>query len=332
MKKKVKQQKESKLLDVRKQKTDIYTLKGNTILMIMRFLFWGMLIFIFIKGVVQILQPSDEQQINATIQNFRNEFASFKGENEEIMAFAQNFAREYLTYTEKDESYQNRLQPYVCDKLYNMAGLVDFSNASAEATYVQAYRKEQYADNQYDVYVQAAVSYTSASLDQNGNTITTITTENSFLKIPVYVSNGAYIVEDTPVFVSDSLLLGNYSSKSYHAEEVTESESVDIKIALNNFFKAYYESDQSVIDYYLGSTAEKSTFWGLSGRYSFVSIDSLKCYKAENNRNYTCLVGLRIRDPHNGAVFYQEYNLTISYDGSRYYINDLNTKTTNLNL
>lgn len=324
-----------KILDVRKPKEKNYVIQRNGYLKVLRAFVWAFVIFFFVKGILVTAQPTDEEQINQTIQNFKQEFATFKGENEEIMSFAQNFAKEYLTYSVKDEEgYRNRLQPYVSDRFLKMADITDFS-ADAEATYVQAYRKEQYSANQYDVYVLADITYTytETHTDENG-TVTTvkhINTDKSYLKVPVYAANSAYIIEDIPVFVADSLLYADYNTTSFTGSKASDAVTADIKTTLLNFFSAYYESDQSVIDYYISSTADKSTFWGLYGRYKFDSITSLNCYSVEGVNGYICLVNIKIKDSGNNATLSQQYNLWIRSEGTRYYIQDMNTKTINLN-
>lgn len=334
MKKQQKKNRE-KILDVRKPKEKDYVLKRNSYLKVLRAFLWAFIVFFFVKGILVTAQPTDEEQINQTIKSFKQEFASFKGENEEIMSFAQNFAREYLTYTVKDEEgYRLRLQPYVSDRFLRTADITDFSS-SAEATYVQAYRKEQYDQNQYDVYVMADITYTyTDSYSDEDGTVTTTThkkTDKTYLKIPVYAKNNAYIIEDLPVYVSDSLLLGDYDTIAVSGSKASDAVTADIKTTLLNFFSAYYEADQSVIDYYLSSTADKSTFWGLYGRYCFDSITSLNCYTVEGINGYICLVNLKIKDSGNNATLSQQYNLLIRSEGTRYYIQDMNTKTMNLN-
>lgn len=334
MKKNSKKSKD-KILDVRKPKEKNYVLQRNGYLKVLRAFLWTFIVFFFVKGILVTAQPTDEEQIDQTIKNFKQEFASFKGENEEIMSFAQNFAREYLTYSVKDEAgYKSRLQPYVSDRVLKMTDITDFS-ASAEATYVQAYRKEQYSENQYDVYVLADVTYTytDSFSDENG-TVTTVRhtkTDKTYLKIPVYAANSAYIIEDLPVFVSDSLLYADYDTSALSGSKASDAVTADIRTTLLNFFSAYYEADQSVIDYYISSTADKSTFWGLFGRYQFDSITSLNCYEVEGVNGYVCLVNIKIKDSGNNATLSQQYNLLIRSEGTRYYIQDMNTKTMNLN-
>ena len=315
---------------VRRPKEEDYVIKRNGYLKILTFLLWGALLFIFIRGVIVSLQPTDEQQVKRTIENFRQEFATFKGENEEIMAFAQNFARQYLTYTAREaEEYKSRLQPYISSKVNSISEITDFSG-SATAIYVQAYRKEMYAPNQYDVYVLADVSYTTSAENEDGTITNTTTINPTYIKIPIYARNGAYIVEDLPVFVSDSLLMANYRPSGITGiDRASDAVTNDIKTALLNFLTAYYEAEQSVIDYYLSSSADKSTFWGLDGRYRFDRLDTLNCYSISSSE-YLCLVGFYVTDSINGVRLYQEYNLLIRSEGTRYYIKDMNTKTINL--
>ena len=324
-----KQNKErTKILNARRPKEDEYVIKSNALAKILRVVFWGMLLFIFARGVITSLQPTDEEGLRRTMANFKEEFATYKGENEEVMAFAQNFVREYLTYSTKGaEEYKSRLQPYISSRINNLQDITDYSG-SATVNYVQAYRKEQYAPNQYDVYVIADVSY--SMLQTEDDITTTITTiKPTYLKVPVFAGSGAYIIEDLPIFVSDSLLKGNYSPKSISLSRASDAEVADIKTALLNFLTAYYGAEQSVIDYYLHQDAEKSTFWGLDGRYSFDRLDSLNVYTLSNNE-YLCVAGIFIRDGINNARLYQEYNLHLQAEGTRYYIKDLNTKTINL--
>lgn len=333
--KRQKKKNNEKILDVRKPKEKNYVVQRNGYLKVLRAFIWSFVIFFFVKGILLTAQPTDEEQIEQTIKNFKQEFATFKGENEEIMSFAQNFAKEYLTYSVKDEEgYRNRLQPYVSDRLLKMTDITDFS-ADAEATYVQAYRKEQYSANQYDVYVLADITYTYTEYNTNeyGNvtSLKHVKTDKSYLKIPVYAANGAYVVEDIPVFVADSLLYADYNAASFSGIKTSDAVTADIKTTLLNFFSAYYESDQSVIDYYISSTANKNTFWGLYGRYKFDSITSLNCYSVEGTNGYICLVNIKIKDSGNNATLSQQYNLWIRSEGTRYYIQDMNTKTINLN-
>lgn len=296
-----------------------YVLRKTQGMVAARIVLWGIIGFIFVRGVIACLQPSDAKQVEQTINNFKRDFAEFKGDNEEMMAFAQNFAKEYLTYYEQDkEGYKARIRPYVSDRLYGMADSLSSFQTNAKATYVAAYRKEQYSQNQYDVYVLAEVNY--------GNLIDTTT-----LRIPIYAKGGAYIVEGIPMVVKDSLLLAGFKATDYAGTPVTEAESVSIQVSVNNFLKAYYEENADILEYYLAGDADRSHFTGLYGRYAFKQLNGIKCYREPGQESIIVLADVTIEDTDNGNLMPQEFNLTVVNENGRYYIRDINTKVKNLN-
>lgn len=316
MKKSRKEQTGETLQKPKKEKN--YVLKKTQGMVIGRMILWGILGFIFVRGVIACLQPSDAKQVQQTIDHFKQEFAEFKGDNEEMMAFAQNFAKEYLTYYEQDkEGYKARIRPYVSDRLYGIADSLASFQKNAKATYVAAYRKEQYSQNQYDVYVQAEVNY--------GNVIDTTT-----LRIPIYTRGGAYVVEGIPMVVKDSLLMADFRQSEYAGTPVTDAESVSIEVSINNFLKAYYEENADILEYYLSKNAERSHFTGLYGRYIFRQLTSVKCYREPGQEDIIVLANLTIEDADNGNLMPQEFNMTVVNENGRYYVKDINTKVKNL--
>lgn len=336
--KKKKKLKKPKPEKPKKPKTEEYVLKKNTGMKVLRIVLWVMLIFIFVKGIISIFQKEDGiDEVNAIISNFRQEFASVKDENEELLSFAQNFGREYLTYRvgEKDD-YVKRIREYASSVVYNNSSLVDFK-ANAVCTYINAYRKEEYAAGQYDVYVYAIVEYEKQVLNEDGQTYTTeITQAETTMIVPVYAAAGRYIVEDIPVYVEDSVLIDSaYAQAGYSGgTAVTDAAKVEtIQTSITNFLTSYYEAEQSVIDYYLASTADRSKFAGLNGRYSFEHMDSIRCYQNADGSilAVACFV---IKDTVNEAQLYQEFNVLLKEDqaSGRYYILDMNTRTKNLRM
>lgn len=336
LKKKPKKPKPEKPKKPKKPKTEEYVLKKNTGMKALRIVLWTMLVFVFIKGIVSIFQKEDGiDEVNAIINNFRQEFSSVKDENEELLSFAQNFGREYLTYRigEKDD-YIARIREYASNIVCNNSSLVDF-RANAVCTYINAYRKEEYAVGQYDVYVYAVVEYEKQILNDDQTYTTEITQAEATMIVPVYAAAGRYIVEDIPLFVEDSIVDNSYTASGYSGgTSMTDSATVEvIKTSIGNFFASYYSAEQSVINYYLNSTADKSRFTGLGGRYSFDRIDSISCYK-NTDGSILAVVGYVIIDAMNGAQLYQEVNVLLIEDqtSGRYYILDMNTRTKNLRM
>lgn len=312
-----------------KPKSEAYVMKKNTGLRILRVCLWGMLIFVFIRGVVSIFQRNKADVVDGMIRDFKANYSEFTNRNEELMSFAQNFAKEYLSYENRgEEDYKKRLQGYVAEGFWN-GGQQDFK-ASAEAVYVNAYRMEEYSKNQADVYVRAEVEY-KKTVKEGESYTEEISRKPVTLKVPVFYSGGRYVVESLPQFVADSLLLEGFRADSYYGDTaVTEEEAAKLKTSVQNFLKAYLEADESVIFYYLDASADKKEFSGLDGRFLFKSIEDIKCYRNTDGK-IVCLVTYKISDAENNTALLQKVNLTLQSSGGKYFVITMDTRTGNLN-
>lgn len=305
-----------------------HTLKKNTLMRAARAALWGMLLFFFVKGLVYTFRPDTVTEARQLIDEFNKELEIHKKLDSEISAYAQNFAREYLTYTAREETdYKARLKAY----MGNASSLASLEPAagSARASYVQAYRMEQYAGCQWDVYILAEVEYEkSGDSTESGQK----ETARTFLKVPVYEKDGYMIVEELPVLVNDDILLQNFSRPEYTGTNLADKDAREVTVSVTNFLKAYYEQDKTVIDYYLSQTADKDRFTGLTGRYRFDKINSLKCYREEGQPYIICIAEFRVADPMNGTGLLQRLNLQVLQADGRYYIQSMDTRTGNLNV
>lgn len=317
-----------------KKESEEYVFKNTTLMTILRWIIWGGLIFLFFKGVQASLRPDQAKEVERTISGFKAEFSEYKDTDTEVLSFAQNFVREYMTYKNKDEEdYKSRIKSYVSDSVYNKANLSDF-NGEARVSYVRAYRKEEYAANQIDVYVLAEVDYNIQKLSEDGATFeVTKDSGQIILKVPIYQENGRYIVEDIPCFVNDDLRVENYESAEYYGTELSDTEILsEIQNSLTNFFVAYYEQEQSVINYFLTKDADQTKFVGLNGRFAFDKIENIKCYQEEGSKDIVCIVKLKIKDSINEVIMSQELNVVIQKSNQKYYIKDMDTKIVNLDI
>jgi hypothetical protein len=102
--------------------------KSNTIMYIMRILLWGLIVIVFIRGLVTFFRPDTEAEALRAIADFREELASVRMIDSEILSFAEMYAVTWLS-------------------------------GFAEPLYVRAYRKESYSNTQYDVFVFASVLF-----------------------------------------------------------------------------------------------------------------------------------------------------------------------------
>lgn len=310
--------------------TKQYILRKSTGMKILRVIFWIMLVFVFFRGIITIFAPDKEEQATQMIADFKASYSNFTNQNAEVMSFAQNFVKEYLTYEVKGESdYKSRLKPYVSSNI--LSGNMNDFTAAAKVTYVEAYKIEDYSDHQVDVYVLAEVEYSSRILEDDGQTYTTKTTSKKLiLNVPVYYQNGTYIVENLPLMVTDTMQAENYLAEDYYGTAIAEEKAEAVEISIDNFLKAYFEQDESVINYYLSSSADKNKFIGLHGRFTYCGIDAIRCY--QDTGDIICLVEFRIQDTENGVKMLQKINLSVQESGGKFYIKSMDTRTGNLNI
>lgn len=303
-----------------KETDDTYVMKTNNHMKILRIILWVILGFIFIRGVIVCLHPDKTAEINRLISNFKTEFYSTQNRDYEVLGFTENFVQEYLTYEiDGRDSFYNRIAPYVSDRVESMEDIYDFKNA-CEATAVQAYKIEKVSKSQVDVFVKAKVTYSSQDDTGVSKKIKTI-----MLRVPVYLSDSGYIVEDLPIFVNDTMKTGDYKYEDCNGEEVDSSK---YEKSVINFLKAYYGADQNVVDYYLAADADKSKFYCLGGCFEIQKINDIKAY--EEKEGILCTVAFKIADATNGAILCQNLNLLLIHSDGRLYIKDINTRIGNL--
>lgn len=317
-----------------KDKSEEYVFKKSRWMKAKRAILWTILIYFFVRGIAITFRPDDKAEVTQMITKFRQDFSNYKDQDNEIMSFAQDFVKEYLTYKNKDdEDYKKRIRKYVTDNFYNTSQIMDL-NGDAKAIYVQAYKKQEYSPNQYDIYVKAEVNYTIQTVSQDENTFKS-KNENQevILKVPVFVKGKSYVVEDIPMFVNDNERYNGYQAIEYSDTELSDDKVKDqIEKSLNNFFKAYYEQNQSVINYYLTKDADEKNFIGLNGQVLFDQIDSLECYQGEASDYILCIVKLKVKDGVNDDTMYQQFNVVAMKNNNKYYVKDMNTRSVNLNI
>lgn len=328
--KKDKKPKEGRKKEGRK-KEEVYVLKKEVGRKTLRIVFWMLLGFFFIKGIGVSLRSDPTLKVQQLIADFQEEQENYKKNSSDASAFAQNFVKEYLTYqVNGEDDFKERIQPYVVDSIQQVQGIWDF-HSNTKAIYVNAYRQTECAKNQWDVYVQAEVEYENQLLSPEGDNFDTqITRRKTCLKVPVYIKDGACIVENLPAFVTDDITLKEYPTVYDMGQMELETEQAEeIKWSLVNFLTAYYEQEQSVIDYFLGREADPKQFLSLEGNYTFNSVTELQCYQTQGEE-ILCQIQFKIRDTGNDALSAQAFSLLIYQEKEKYYINKMENRITNL--
>jgi hypothetical protein len=302
-------------------KPEVYKIKKNTGMRIMRCLLWTLLTFVFLKGAWQIVKPDQVSEVNSIIRQFKEEQRKTGDSPEEVQKFAQDFVKEYLTYSNRGAAdFKERIRPYVTKRILDQADSIYGFRNQAKAVYVNAYRKELYAENQWDVFVSAEIEYVRENPESmEKETIT----ERANVKVPVVFSGSGYCVESLPMFVQDQRLATNYNPSEIMVDSEISTEA--LKASIQTFLEAYYSQEQQMINYLLSPEANKEKFIGMSKRFEFISITSLKAYEPEG-KDILCVAKIKVKDTVNGEELSQELNLTVIQDKEKVYIKDINPR------
>lgn len=300
----------------RKPKDDSYVLRKNRFMKVFRTLFWMLLLFVFGRGLYQIVKPQEASELRQIITEFKAEQEETGNTPNEIMDFAQDFAKEYLSYEKGGEQdFKSRIAPYVTRRIYNTGKLYTF-HSTAKANYVNAYRMEndKKGGDIYNVYIKAEIEYDKG---EEG-----VTYAGCTLKVPVASTQTGYCVAALPVFMQDVRQDNTYStSQTVSGNEIDSS---IIEPSVKNFLEAYYSQDQSMINYLLTQDADKNKFIAIQNRYKLKKIESIKTYQEENTAMITCILTVRIVDPINDEEIGQEYTLTLMQSNDKFYVKDMN--------
>jgi len=333
----------------RKEKKNKPALKKDTGAKILRFVLWGILIFLTVRGVISIVKPDQTAEIKEEVKRMESDVKKNVEQNTEILAFAEQFVKEWYTYSTEEE-FKIRVSSYVIPDILSQQYIHDFKS-TAIVTDVNAYRVATYANGQYDVY--ASVTYTNTRLEavsegteeannktqKKSKTKDTIkqvpvtTTSSQLVQIPIQVTeNDRYIAEGIPLVVSDP----EYLPDKYVKNEVSLAKIDDTSLyqeTVSNYLKAYYGDTQSVTDYFLAADAvNREQLYGFidPGKIEFVTVNEVKAYrKAEGEA--LCIVTYQIKDISTQTVSLQQCNILIDDQSiQRLYIKNMDTKIYNL--
>lgn len=314
-----------------------YVLKKTGGLKALRICFWGILLFLTVRGALDLARPDQTQKVREQVDRLESSMKEEFRRNTEILSFAEEFAREWQTYTEEEE-FKGRLAAYVVPEVLQQQGLHDFSGSST-VEYAKAYRIEEQMPGHYDVFVEVGYTYARTIAPEAEGTGAqagqeqAVTEGGYVFRTPVQVTEeGKYIVEGIPMAVEDT----SYLSDSYQKEEIQLEELENIyQETITNYLKAYFGEEASVVEYFLSEDArQKKPLYGYRepGTVELLSVDQVKAYRRTEGE-VLCLVDYRIRNTDTQETFLQQSNITLDdSEAGRLYVKAMGTKIFNLNV
>lgn len=326
--KKVKKDDNKPKIDSKLNKGKVSKLYSAKKLKAIRAVIWALIGVVVVRGTISIIKGSEADKIRAENNKLIESVDKQSGLKTNVYSFAEAFTRAYFTrYPNDTEFFKNNMLKYTSEKLAE-----DMSNNGySEVISVNAFNFDKYSDNQFNVSVQANLKQyvpkpgqEKVPKDKLAYDMNMVT---ECIEVPIYVdNNGNFAVEDVPVMVA-APVKAQVDQKYYEGEIENDSEIVGkINDALNQFFKAYYELDQTQIDYFLAEGANKIS--GTNGKFKLETLDSVNVFRDGENK-YLATVELTINAYE--SQLKQRFNVTLVKQGDKYLISELNTRTFNLN-
>jgi len=265
---------------------------------ILRRIFWGILLFVFLRGIISFIRPDKTVETLEQVHELKGLYSEEIKLTTEIENFAKDFIYNWTTYKKDGKvDFENSIEKYVYKELLK-ENPYDFKTDSSNI-YVNSYRVENTGTSIWYVYVKTKVSQTvlveekkvketeketetKVEKEVKAEKVEMVVTEEYIYKVPVEVTEGKYLIRYLPQIVNDDFY---YEVESSIVDSIPDGfEEIKnvgvIETSIINFLKSYYSEDQSVIDYYLDTLADKDKFITLQNKsFVFASLKDFKVYK-----------------------------------------------------
>lgn len=307
--------------------------KKNNLVRIMPFriargFLWGLIAILCIRGTVSIFKGNQGEEIEKKNKKFLDKLEQENSLEVKAYSFAEDFSRDYFTrYPNSPQDFENRIKKYTTEQLAK-----EMNNGTySEVFDASAFYFEKYSENQVNVSVKARVRvYTPKAgqeqVPQDAWQYDTNLTDY-YIKIPiVYDKDLNMAVDDLPVMTAPQTI-ASFKNKEFNGTTETNTDIVNkINNSLTQFFKAYYEQNQTQIDYFL---VDGANILGTGQKFTFNNIERSSIYKIKD-KEFLAIVNLNI-DSYNNPLK-QGFNVTVVQDGDKFLVKALEPRTSNINL
>lgn len=307
--------------------------KKNNLVRIMPFriargFLWGLIAILCIRGTVSIFKGNQGDEIEKKNKKFLEKLEQESSLEVKAYSFAEDFSRDYFTrYPNSPQDFENRIKKYTTEQLAK-----EMNNGTySEIFDASAFYFEKYSENQVNVSVKARVRvYTPKAgqeeVPQDAWQYDTNLTDY-YITIPiVYDEDLNMAVDDLPVMTAPQTL-ASFKNNEFSGTTETNPDVVNkINDSLTQFFKAYYEQNQTQIDYFL---VDGATILGTGQKFTLNNIDRTSIYKLKD-KEFLAIVNLNIDSYSNPLK--QGFNVTVVQEGDKFLVKSLEPRTTNINL
>ncbi len=310
--------------------------KLNTVVLqkAMRIVLWVFIAFLLLRGVGTVIRTNDISKAESMMQEFLKSRGYKEKVEREAASFAESFAVEYMTYSKKSpDEYYARISKYLPSHIAEL-GMVLSTKTDVQAMEARCIGLRWTGERQLNIDVrvkatykqEAAPSDTTDAVTQPAETLTR--QRDLYIRIPIVETEGAYLVEDYPVFLPEPVK-PKLKASQYSGETADSSTAQDISNMLSSFFKTYYEGKAGETQYYMADAG--AGVLGLDGSFKFEKLDEARVFKNATEGSFTAIAELTVSDPYSGQKLKQRYNISLIRKDGRYYIKTFDARTLNIN-
>lgn len=303
-----------------------------------RIVLWIILGFFFLRGIATSIRGNPLKSIKAEINKNSNELVNQVNDSKNAAAYAECFAKEYMTYSSNNsDEYLQRVSKYIPGTLGTIndtsgEGSAEALDAVAIGTNIVGNQgnelnvdikvKEKYYN--FDNAKQSNINSDNSNLDSTNSDNAKYVVKDVYLRVPVKVKNGSYIVDDLPIFIP-APSKADVQHQDYNGKSVDDDTTDDIKAMVQNFLKTYCGGSDGEISYYMLNPS--STIKTLDTSFKFKSIDKVNSYSKEKNKFYT-VVDYTVIDEKSNQEIKQRIHINL-VKKDRYYIEDFDVRSQN---
>ena len=202
---------------------------------VLRFLLWGILIFLLIRGIVSIFTADSIDKQREKVEGFITQTEQEEAGKARAMSFTEEFLQEYFTYdAQNDGNYEKKMQSYLAKGLI----LHTPSDKEIKPLQVKAVQASYTVDDIINVEAIAMVKYAQK-------------TKILTLLLPVYVENRGCVAAGLPQLIPQDETPDIYAYTAELSGSISESKKAEIEDVVDSFLKTYCSGNENELSYYV---------------------------------------------------------------------------------
>lgn len=265
----------------------------------------------------EVIDEIPKESANEFLSNFIREYINVPNEMEALQDRANNL-KEYMAF---NDEFNNDDNP-----LYNLEGV----NGTRRLESFNLFNVDDGGNTNLYQYKVTFTNILETEVEKEvkkgkkTETIMEIETEEEaktlLLNLSIVHEDGLFSISAVPYFTAVPSLAGTieYEDEAVTLEEYNGNKKEDIEQFLNNFFEKFSSEPLNEMGYLM---KEPQT---INGSFLFDEINNLKIYV--DGDNYKVLMGVMFRDELTDIQQYNPVEMTISKNGTNYYVEKFNYK------